>query len=247
MRNDSVGVQAANGNGLSGLNERVRRGGVVSAASTALSKRARFVRAVGGCASGSTPSFHFAVTIRLVLANDQELVRSTLCELLELQPDFEIVASVGRGDEVVGAAVARDADVALLDIEMPGDDGLAAAGALATQAAECRGTILTTFGCAGLPAPGNGSGRRRLRREGRPSRSLGRCNPARHAGGACRRPGARGPRPCGGGLAVHRSRARSALCGTSEGKRGRDCRQALYFARHFPELPVERDRQDCSA
>ena len=63
------------------------------------------------------------MTIRLLLADDQELVRGALCALLELQPDFEIVASVGRGDEVVDAAMANHPDVALLDIEMPGVDG----------------------------------------------------------------------------------------------------------------------------
>lgn len=89
------------------------------------------------------------MTIHLLLADDQELVRSALCALLELQPDFEVVASVGRGDEVVGAAVAHHADVALLDIEMPGVDGLAAAGALSTQCPECRVIMLTTFGRAG--------------------------------------------------------------------------------------------------
>jgi len=89
------------------------------------------------------------MTIRLLLADDQELVRSALCALLELQPDFEIVASVGRGDEVVAAAMAQQPDVALLDIEMPGIDGLAAAGALSTQNPECRIIMLTTFGRAG--------------------------------------------------------------------------------------------------
>ncbi|HTX01305.1 MAG TPA: response regulator transcription factor [Acidimicrobiales bacterium] len=86
---------------------------------------------------------------RLLLADDQELVRSALCALLELQADFEVVASVGRGDEVVEAAIAHRPDVALLDIEMPGLDGLAAAGALATQCPECRVIMLTTFGRAG--------------------------------------------------------------------------------------------------
>ena len=89
------------------------------------------------------------MTIRLLLADDQELVRSALCALLELQPDFEIVASVGRGDEVVAAAMAQQPDVALLDIEMPGIDGLAAAGALSTQNPECRIIMLTTFGRTG--------------------------------------------------------------------------------------------------
>jgi two-component system, NarL family, response regulator DesR len=89
------------------------------------------------------------VTVRLLLADDQELVRSALCALLDLEDDFEVVASVGRGDQVTQAALAHQPDVALLDIEMPGLDGLAAAAVLATQVPTCRVVILTTFGRAG--------------------------------------------------------------------------------------------------
>lgn len=89
------------------------------------------------------------MTIRLLLADDQELVRQALCALLALQEDFEVVASVGRGDEVVASALAHRPDVALLDIEMPGLDGLAAAAVLTAQVPDCEVVILTTFGRAG--------------------------------------------------------------------------------------------------
>jgi two-component system response regulator DesR len=89
------------------------------------------------------------MTIRLLLADDQALVREALRALLELQEDFEVVASVGRGDEVVAAAREYPIDVALLDIEMPGLDGLAAAAVLSTQLPDVRVIILTTFGRAG--------------------------------------------------------------------------------------------------
>jgi two-component system response regulator DesR len=89
------------------------------------------------------------MTVRLLLADDQELVRAALCALLDLEVDFEVVASVGRGDQVAPAALAHRPDVALLDIEMPGLDGLAAAAVLATQLPSCRVVILTTFGRAG--------------------------------------------------------------------------------------------------
>jgi two-component system response regulator DesR len=89
------------------------------------------------------------MTIRLLLADDQELVRSALCALLDLEEDFEVVAAVGRGDEVTQAAKEHRPDVALLDIEMPGLDGLAAAAVLADQLPSCRVVILTTFGRAG--------------------------------------------------------------------------------------------------
>ncbi|GAB2749219.1 response regulator transcription factor [Kitasatospora kifunensis] len=87
--------------------------------------------------------------IRLLLADDQALIRTALCALLELEEDFEVVAAVGRGDEIVDAARSHRPDVALLDIEMPGMDGLAAAAVLAAQLPECRVVILTTFGRAG--------------------------------------------------------------------------------------------------
>ena len=87
--------------------------------------------------------------IRLLLADDQAMVRAALAALLSLEPDFEVVAEVGRGDEVVAAATEHRPDVALLDIEMPGLDGLAAAAALAHEAPDVRVIILTTFGRPG--------------------------------------------------------------------------------------------------
>ncbi|MFD7667189.1 response regulator transcription factor [Streptomyces sp. NPDC059788] len=89
------------------------------------------------------------MTIRLLLADDQALIRQALCALLGLEEDFDVVASVGRGDEIVDAARTARPDVALLDIEMPGLDGLAAAAVLAKQVPDCRVVILTTFGRAG--------------------------------------------------------------------------------------------------
>jgi two-component system, NarL family, response regulator DesR len=89
------------------------------------------------------------VTIRLLLADDQELLRGALAVVLELEDDFEVVASVGRGDEVVAAACTHRPDVALLDIDMPGIDGLAAAAVLAQEVPHCRSLILTTFGRPG--------------------------------------------------------------------------------------------------
>jgi two-component system response regulator DesR len=89
------------------------------------------------------------VTIRLLLADDQALVRQALAALLDLEDDFEVVAEVARGDEVLEAARRTQPDVALLDIEMPGLDGLAAAAALGREVPGCRVLILTTFGRPG--------------------------------------------------------------------------------------------------
>jgi len=87
--------------------------------------------------------------IRLLLADDQALVRGALAALLDLEPDLEVVAQVGRGDEVLGAARASAADVALLDVEMPGLDGIAAAAALHRELPSCRALVVTTFGRPG--------------------------------------------------------------------------------------------------
>jgi len=87
--------------------------------------------------------------IRLLLADDQALVRGALAALLDLEPDLAVVAQVGRGDEVVVAARATEADVALLDVEMPGIDGIAAAAALKSGYPACRSLIVTTFGRPG--------------------------------------------------------------------------------------------------
>lgn len=87
--------------------------------------------------------------IRLLLAEDQGMVRGALAALLDLEDDLEVVAQVARGDEVLDAALAARPDVALLDIEMPGLDGIAAAGALRTALPGCRVLVLTTFGRPG--------------------------------------------------------------------------------------------------
>lgn len=88
--------------------------------------------------------------IRLLLADDQALVRAALAALLSLEEDFEVVAEVGRGDEVVDAAREHQPDVALLDVDMPGLDGLAAAAILTTEVPSCRVMIVTTFGRPGF-------------------------------------------------------------------------------------------------
>jgi two-component system response regulator DesR len=87
--------------------------------------------------------------IRVLLAEDQAMVRGALAGLLSLEPDIDVVAQVARGDEVLAAALRERPDVALLDIEMPGIDGLRAAGQLAAELPECKVLILTTFGRPG--------------------------------------------------------------------------------------------------
>lgn len=87
--------------------------------------------------------------IRVLLAEDQSMVRGALAALLALEGDIEVVSQVSRGDEVVAAATASRPDVALLDIEMPGLDGISAAADLRRAVPDCRIIMLTTFGRPG--------------------------------------------------------------------------------------------------
>ncbi len=87
--------------------------------------------------------------IRVLIAEDQAMIRGALASLLALEGDIEVVVEVERGDEVVAAAKRARPDVALLDIEMPGLDGITVAGVLAREVPATRSLILTTFGRPG--------------------------------------------------------------------------------------------------
>ncbi|MFI0939483.1 response regulator [Streptomyces sp. NPDC021020] len=90
-----------------------------------------------------------ARSVRVLLAEDQGMMRGALALLLDLEDDLEVVAQVGAGDRVVAEALDVRPDVALLDIEMPGMSGLDAAAELREKLPECRVLILTTFGRPG--------------------------------------------------------------------------------------------------
>jgi two-component system, NarL family, response regulator DesR len=87
--------------------------------------------------------------IRVLIAEDQAMIRGALASLLAFEDDIEVVAQVERGDEVVEAVRGSGPDVALLDIEMPGLDGITVAGLLARDLPATRSLILTTFGRPG--------------------------------------------------------------------------------------------------
>ncbi|MFD9338009.1 response regulator [Streptomyces sp. NPDC060028] len=87
--------------------------------------------------------------IRVLLAEDQGMMRSALALLLGLEEDIEVVAQVAAGNAIVPAALETRPDVALLDIELPGRSGLDAAAELRTACPGCRVLILTTFGRPG--------------------------------------------------------------------------------------------------
>jgi two-component system, NarL family, response regulator DesR len=84
--------------------------------------------------------------IRILIAEDQSMVRGALAALLAFEPDLEVVAEVSAGDQVLAAAREHRPDIALLDIEMPGMDGIEAAAALRRELPDCTPLILTTFG-----------------------------------------------------------------------------------------------------
>lgn len=87
--------------------------------------------------------------LRLLLADDQALVRGALAALLDIEPDLVVVAQVGSGAEVADAVARHSVDVALLDIEMPGMDGIAALEQVRERGLDCAVLMVTTFGRPG--------------------------------------------------------------------------------------------------
>lgn len=88
--------------------------------------------------------------IRLLLADDQALVRGALSALLSLEPDLTVVAEVGAGDQVLDAVLEHRPDVVLMDVEMPGLDGIAATALVRASCPQTRVLIVTTFGRPGF-------------------------------------------------------------------------------------------------
>ena len=184
------------------------------------------------------------MTIRLLLADDQAMVRSALAALLSMEDDFEVVAEVGRGDEVVAAAVKHRPDVALLDIEMPGLDGLAAAAALAHELPELRVDHPDHLRPARLSAPGDGIRRARVRGQGRPGRTAGRGRPPGRRWAAGGRPVAGGGHAGRWCFAADRAGAGRSGRIAGWGHRGRHRPQAVPVRGDRPQLSLGRHCQD---
>ncbi|MER6310072.1 MULTISPECIES: response regulator [unclassified Streptomyces] len=87
--------------------------------------------------------------IKVLLAEDQGMMRGALALLLDLEEDMQVVAQVGAGDRIVAAALDARPDIALLDIELPGRSGLDAAADLRAALPSCKVLIVTTFGRPG--------------------------------------------------------------------------------------------------
>jgi two-component system response regulator DesR len=89
------------------------------------------------------------MTIRVLVADDETLIRDAVAALLALEDDLEVVAVAGSGDEALATAVRHRPDVALLDLQMPGLDGIDVAERLLTEVPDCRCVIVTSHGRPG--------------------------------------------------------------------------------------------------
>jgi two-component system response regulator DesR len=85
------------------------------------------------------------LSVKILLAEDVHMIRGALVALLELEPDLEVVASVDRGDLIVETALRTRPDVAVIDIDLPGTDGITAAAELHERLPSCRALILTSL------------------------------------------------------------------------------------------------------
>ncbi|MEY9214000.1 response regulator transcription factor [Thermobifida halotolerans] len=121
--------------------------------------------------------------IRVVLADDERLVRGAIAALLGLEEDLEVVAEVGRGDEVVAAVTAHRADIAVLDVEMPGATGLEVAAELRDAVPSCGILVLTSFGRPGYLRRALAAGARGFLAKDAPVDQLAGAIRTVHAGG----------------------------------------------------------------
>jgi chemotaxis response regulator CheB len=171
------------------------------------------------------------VTIRVLLADDQELVRAGFRMILQLQPDIEIVGEAADGAEAVALTVSGRPDVVLMDVQMPLVDGLAATRVVVSRT-DARVVILTTFdrddylfeslraGASGFLLK-NAPGRRPSPGDGR----LGTAGGRRRPGGArgARPPGRHRREPARDDRRAHRRRRRHRGRRTADRRRRRRC------------------------
>ncbi|MEV4759764.1 response regulator transcription factor [Micromonospora sp. NPDC049559] len=87
--------------------------------------------------------------IRILVADDEHLIRDAIARLLDLEDDFEVVGQAATGDEALARALRLRPDVALLDLQMPAPDGIEVARRLAAELPDCRSIIVTSHGRPG--------------------------------------------------------------------------------------------------
>ena len=179
--------------------------------------------------------------IRILLADDEHLIRTALAQMLELEDDLTIVAEAAQGDVAIKLAIEHAVDVAVLDLQMPGKDGIAVAEQLAKELPTCRCVIVTSHGRPGHLKRALAAGVRGFLPEddvGGDAR-LGGAHRAR--GRAPRRPraGRRGDRRRR--QPADAARGRRAGAGRERRPDRRDRRPGGALAGHGAQLPVERD------
>lgn len=179
--------------------------------------------------------------IRVLIAEDMHMIRSALVALLTLEDDMEVVAELERGDTVVATALRVRPDVAVLDIDMPGLDGLTAAEHLHDKLPGCRTLVLT-----GLSQPGNLLRALKVHVQG----FIVKDAPAQTLTDGIRLI-ARGERVIDPDLVAaaldqqppHRPRDRGSARRRDRCAGDPDRHRAVAVAGHRAQLPVERDRQ----
>lgn len=111
-------------------------------------------------------------TIRVLLADDEELIREALVGLLEREPDIQVVATAADGRQAIDRALANRPDVAVVDLQMPGVDGIGVITELGRQLPACAGVILTGHGRPHLLRQALASGARGFLAKGAPGSAL---------------------------------------------------------------------------
>ena len=182
--------------------------------------------------------------IRVLLAEDQAMMRGALAVLLDLEDDLEVVAQVADGAEIVPTALEVVPDVALLDIELPHVSGLEAAAALAEALPACRVVMVTTFGRPGYLQRAMAAGAAGFLVKDGPVEGLAEAI-RKVAGGAT----VVDPELAGTALRTavepaDPARARRPGRGRGRVDRRRHRRQAAPVGEHGAQLPLGRDRED---
>jgi two-component system response regulator DesR len=121
--------------------------------------------------------------IRVLLADDEHLIRSGFVALLRLEDDVEVVAEAASGDEALAMAQHHRPDVAVLDLQMPGPDGIAVAERLRELVPGCAAVIVTSHGRPGYLKRALGAGVRGFLPKTVPASVLATVVRTVHAGG----------------------------------------------------------------
>ncbi|MFI7611938.1 DNA-binding response regulator [Nonomuraea terrae] len=167
--------------------------------------------------------------IRVMIAEDQGMVRGALASLLGLEPDIEVVGEAADGAEAVAVAAKVRPDIALLDIEMPGTDGLTAGAEISARVPGCRVMILTTFGRPGYLRTAMEAGAAAFLVKDSPARELAAAIRRVHAGERVIDPAlaaaalSAGPNPLS-------ARERDALAAASDGSTIGDIARRLHLS-----------------